>query len=204
MYTPDHFKEERPEILSAAIAHIGLATLVIHGTAGLEASQIPMVLDAQDVPPFGVLNGHVARANPLWRHAKGEALAVFLGPHAYVSPSWYPSKVETGKVVPTWNYLAVHAHGKIEFFADPVRLRRHLEQLTKANEAGRIAPWMLSDAPESYIAQMMRGIVGFRLTITKLEGARKMSQNKSASEREGVMEGLARDGATDTLSVMKA
>src|SRR5665213_2022852 len=133
MYTPAHFKEERLDILHAAIARIGLATLVTHGDAGLEASQIPMVVDAA-AAPLGVLAGHMARANPLWKRAKNDALAVFLGPHAYISPSWYPSKAETGKVVPTWNYLAVHATGTIEFFDDPTRLRGHVEQLTRAHE----------------------------------------------------------------------
>jgi transcriptional regulator len=202
MYTPAHFKEERVDILHAAIGRIGLATLVSHGEAGLEASQIPMVVDA-NAAPLGVLNGHMARANPLWRRAGGEALAVFLGPHAYISPSWYPSKAETGKVVPTWNYLAVHATGRIEFFDDPVRLRGHLEQLTKANEAARADPWTISDAPDAYIAQLLRAIVGFRLTITKLEGQWKMSQNKVDSEREGVIEGLMHENAGDVLAIMK-
>lgn len=203
MYTPTHFKEERLDILHAAIARIGLATLVSNGEAGLEASQIPMVVDAT-AAPLGVLNGHMARANPLWRRAGGEALAVFLGPHAYISPSWYPSKAETGKVVPTWNYLAVHATGTIEFFDDSARLRGHLEQLTKANETGRDAPWAVSDAPEPYIAQLLRVIVGFRLTITRLEGQWKMSQNKPASERDGVIEGLTQGDTADVLAVMKS
>jgi transcriptional regulator len=202
MYTPPYFKEERTDILHAAIGSIGLGTLVSHGEAGLEASQIPMVVDAS-ATPLGTLNGHMARANPLWRRASGEALAVFLGPHAYISPSWYPSKGETGKVVPTWNYLAVHATGSIEFFEDPVRLRAHLEQLTKANEASRAVPWAVGDAPDGYIAQLLRVIVGFRLTITKLEGQWKMSQNKPVPERAGVLEGLAQDGAGDVLAIMQ-
>src|SRR5580692_8999384 len=149
MYTPTHFKEERLDILHAAIARIGLATLVIHGEAGLEASQIPMVVDPT-AAPLGGLSGHMARANPLWKRAKGDALAIFLGPHAYVSPSWYPSKAETGKVVPTWNYLAVHATGTIEFFDDPVGLRAQVEQLTRTNEGGRASPWAVGDAPDAY------------------------------------------------------
>jgi transcriptional regulator len=201
MYTPAHFKEERLEILHAAIARIGLATLVTHGDAGLEASQIPMMVDAT-VAPLGILSGHMARANPLWKRAKSDALAVFLGPHAYVSPSWYPSKAETGKVVPTWNYLAVHATGIIEFFDDPTRLRGHVEQLTRTHEAGREPPWAVGDAPEAYVAQLLRAIVGFRFTITRLEGQWKMSQNKSAAEQDGVVQGLARDGADNVRAIM--
>jgi transcriptional regulator len=143
MYTPAHFREERLDILHAAIARIGLATLVTHGDAGLEASQLPMIVDPA-AAPLGVLSGHMARANPLWKRAGSEALAVFLGPHAYISPSWYPSKAETGKVVPTWNYLAVHATGTIEFFDDPAQLRAQVEQLPTpmkrdASRFGRLA-----------------------------------------------------------------
>ena len=202
MYTPNHFKEERLDVLLAAIAGIGLGTLVIHGEAGLEASQIPMVVD-EAVSPLGALNGHVARANPLWKHASGEALAVFLGPHAYISPSWYPSKQETGKVVPTWNYLSVHAHGRIEFFNEPDRLLLHLEKLTAANEAARSAPWKVSDAPDAYIQQMLRAIVGFTFTIDRLEGQWKMSQNKPEGERGGVKAGLADGGEQAVLDLMK-
>jgi transcriptional regulator len=201
MYTPNHFKEERLDVLHAAIARIGLGTLVIHGEAGLEASQIPMVLG--DAAPFGTLNGHVARANPLWKHATGEALVVFLGPHAYVSPSWYPSKRETGKVVPTWNYLSVHAHGRIEFFDQPERLLRHLEKLTASQEGARELPWTVGDAPDAYIQQLLRAIVGFTITIDRLEGQWKMSQNKSGSERDGVKTGMAESGALDVLDLMK-
>jgi transcriptional regulator len=202
MYTPAHFKEERLDILHAAIARIGLATLVTRGDAGLEASQLPMIVDPA-AAPLGVLSGHMARANPLWKRAGSEALAVFLGPHAYISPSWYPSKTETGKVVPTWNYLAVHATGTIEFFDDPAQLRAQVEQLTRTHETGREPVWAVGDAPDAYIAQLLRAIVGFRLTITRLEGQWKMSQNKSATELDGVVQGLARDGADDILAIMK-
>jgi transcriptional regulator len=197
MYTPHHFKEERLEVLHAAIARIGLGTLVIHGEAGLEASQIPMVVEDS------ALIGHVARANPIWKHARGEALAVFLGPHAYVSPSWYPSKQETGKVVPTWNYLSVHAHGRIEFFDDPDRLRGHLEKLTTSQEAAQALPWKVGDAPDGYVRGLLRAIVGFTITVDRLEGQWKMSQNKSESERDGVKAGMAESGALDVLELMK-
>ena len=146
----------------------------------------------------------MARANPLWKRAKTDALAVFLGPHAYISPSWYPSKAETGKVVPTWNYLAVHATGTIEFFDDPAQLRAQVEQLTRAHETGREPPWAVGDAPDAYVAQLLRAIVGFRLTVTRLEGQWKMSQNKSATEQDGVIQGLARDDAESVLAIMKS
>jgi len=203
MYTPQHFKEERLDVLHAAIARIGLGTLVIHGEKGLEASQIPMTLDEDAGRGPGTLIGHVARANPLWKHARGEALAVFLGPHAYVSPSWYPSKRETGKVVPTWNYLSVHAHGRIEFFEDPVKLRGHLEKLTVAQESARALPWNVGDAPDVYIGQLLRAIVGFTFTIDRLEGQWKMSQNKADAERNGLKAGLTETGALDVVDLMK-
>src|SRR5476651_3834 len=138
MYTPDHFREDRPEVLDEAIRRIGFATLV---TAELEANHLPMLLEG------GVLRGHVARANPVWKAGDGAALAIFLGPHAYVSPSWYPSKADTGKAVPTWNYITVHARGRIRWFHDAAWLKAHVTALSATHESQRPDPWAVSDAP---------------------------------------------------------
>ena len=191
MYRPPHFREERREILHAAMAGIGFAALV---SQSLDATQMPLLLDAND-GELGTLSGHMARANPHWKAAAGEGLAIFLGPHAYVSPNWYPSKAEHGKAVPTWNYIAVHARGVISVHDDPVWLRAHLEKLTAAHEAGRPAPWNVADAPEAYIAAQLKGIVGISLRITALEGNWKLSQNKADADHEGVRAALTAEGA---------
>ena len=193
MYVPDHFREDRPEVLQDAMRRIGFATLV---TQGLEANHLPMLL--QD----GMLHGHVARANPVWKKGEGGALAIFLGPHAYVSPNWYPSKAETGKAVPTWNYITVHARGVIRWIDDAVWLRAHVGQLSAAHEAGREVPWMISDAPASYIDGMVRAIVGFELSIETLEGKWKLSQNRDEADHAGAREGLRRDGREDVARLM--
>jgi transcriptional regulator len=198
MYTPRAFKEERPEILRAAIERINLATLVTIGDR-LQASQVPMLLDTEEDRSLTLI-GHLARANDQWKHSDGRALAVFLGPHHYISPSWYPSKAETGMVVPTWNYIAVHAHGEIAFFDDETRLHALLNRLTTKHESGRKAPWHITDAPADYIARQMRAIVGFSLRVTSLEGQWKLSQNKDQADYGGVMRGLEDDGAHDILS----
>ncbi len=198
MYTPRAFKEERPEILRAAIERINLATLVTV-SARIQASQVPMLWDNAADQPMTLI-GHLARANNQWKSGDGQALAVFLGPHHYISPSWYPSKAETGMVVPTWNYIAVHAHGDITFFDDEVRLRSLLDRLTRKHESERGAPWRITDAPGDYIARQMRAIVGFSLRVTSLEGQWKLSQNKSEADYGGVMQGLHDDNAQEILS----
>ena len=192
MYLPPAFREDRLEVLHAAVCELAFASLVTHGDEGLEASHIPLHLLPQPAP-LGSLIGHVARANPQWRAARSPrpALAIFLGPHAYVSPDWYPNKHATGKDVPTWNYIAVHAHGTLERIEDPGEVRAMLDQLTAQHEAGRPRPWKVSDAPADYIDQQQRHIVGLRLTITRLEGKWKLSQNRAAADREGARAGLA-------------
>jgi transcriptional regulator len=194
MYVPDHFREDRPEVLQDAMRRIGFATLV---TQGLEANHLPMLL--QD----GMLHGHVARANPVWKAGAGEALAVFLGPHAYVSPNWYPSKAETGKAVPTWNYLTVHARGAINWIQDTDWLRAHVTALSATHETGREEPWAIGDAPASYVDGLLRAIVGFELTIKNLEGKWKLSQNRDAADRAGVRDGLLNDGHEDLSRLME-
>ena len=193
MYIPDMFREDRPEVLHDAVRRIGFATLV---TSGLEANHLPMLLEGN------VLRGHVARANPVWKKGDGDALAVFLGPHAYISPNWYPSKAETGKAVPTWNYIAVHARGRMRWIDDAEWLRAHVGQLSATHEAGRDVPWMISDAPAGYIDSMLRGIVGFELSIQMLEGKWKLSQNRDEADRAGTREGLRRDGREDVARLM--
>ena len=193
MYVPDHFREDRTEVLHQAMRQIGFATLV---TQGLDANHLPMLLDGN------VLRGHVARANPVWKQAEGPALAIFLGPHAYVSPNWYPSKAETGKAVPTWNYITVHARGRIAWRQEPDWLRAHVTALSDAHEAQRAQPWAVGDAPETYIQTMLRGVVGFELTIESLQGKYKLSQNRDAADRAGVREAFGGEGLTDLARLM--
>jgi transcriptional regulator len=194
MYIPDHFREDRPDVLADAVRRIGFATLV---TTGLEANHLPMLL--QD----GLLRGHVARANPVWKAGDGAALAIFLGPHAYVSPNWYPSKAETGKAVPTWNYITVHARGTLCWVQDADWLRAHVTALSDTHEAGRAAPWKVGDAPASYVDSLLRAIVGFELTIEKLDGKYKLSQNRDAADRDSVREAYMREGRSDLSGLME-
>ena len=200
MYLPKAFDEDRLPVLHDAIRAAGLATLVTVTAAGPVASHIPMLLDAGS-GERGTLLAHVARANSQWHDtmAGTRALAIFTGPDAYVSPSWYPTKQATGKVVPTWNYIAVHAHGTPEFFDDPDRLRDLVAKLTDRQEAGRPAPWSIADAPADYIAGQLQAIVGVALRIERLEGKWKLSQNRPEADRAGVIAGLGQ--ATDDRSV---
>ncbi|HLJ61890.1 MAG TPA: FMN-binding negative transcriptional regulator [bacterium] len=202
MYVPTHFKEDRVPVLHDAIRRFGFGTLVTHGSSGLEASHIPLLLDDSQAP-CGTLHGHLARPNRQWKDIGSgtHALAIFLGPNTYISPSWYPTKQETGKVVPTWDYLAIHAYGEIHTFDDPERLREHVTRLTKAHEGGRPAPWAVSDAPSEFIDSMLRGIVGVVIRITRLEGKWKMSQNRPAQDQAAVLEGLMGEGGLDQAAV---
>lgn len=168
-----------------------LSTLVTATAEGLVATPLPLYLE-EDEGEFGTLYGHLARANPQWKLApEGDALVVFSGPDAYVTPSWYPSKREHGKTVPTWNYAAVHAYGPVEFFEDEERLRAAVTRLTDLYERPRAQAWAVSDAPEPFVRAQLRGIVGLRLPIARIEGKRKMSQNRSEADRRGVAAGLA-------------
>ena len=195
MYLPSHFAEHRVEVLREAIQRAGLVTLVTHCADGLDASHIPMLLE-NDPAPLGRLVGHVARANPQWKvtPSGSTALVVVLGPDAYVTPSWYPSKRETGKVVPTWNYVAIHAHGTVRFFEEREALLEVVTRLTERQEHARPMPWKVADAPPDYIDGMLKSIVGVELTITRLEGKWKASQNRTEADRRGVLEGMRDDG----------
>ena len=198
---PPLFKEDRIDVLHDAIRRTGLATLVTLTADGLIASHVPMLLDP-DPAPYGTLIGHLARPNPQARGAIGEALAIFQGPEAYITPSWYATKRETGKVVPTWNYVAIHAYGTVEFFDDRERLRDVVTRLTEREETPRAEPWAVTDAPADFIDGMLKGIVGFALPIARLEGKWKMSQNRPAEDRAGVVAGLQADGREDVAGLI--
>lgn len=189
MYVPEAFREDRQQVLHALIRQHSFGTLVTFGNGGLAASHLPFLLDP-DRGPHGTLLGHLARANPQWADfGEGqEALAVFQGPHAYVSPSWY----ETSPSVPTWNYVAVHARGTPHVVTDETALRRILEALVRAYEAASEKPWDMTGLPDDYVGWMMGAIVGFEMPISQLEGKLKLSQNRSAADRQGVVEGLRR------------
>ncbi len=202
MYLPPHFKQEDLTVLHRAIADTGLATLVTAGPEGMLASHLPLILDPA-AGPNGTLYGHVARANPHARIAPGtEGLAIFTGPDAYVTPSWYPGKAEHGKVVPTWNYVAVHAYGPLEMFNDADRLLDVVTRLTRRHEGARANAWAVSDAPADFIAGMLKGIVGFAMPIARIEGKWKMSQNRPAVDRDSVAAGLRADGRPEAASLV--
>jgi transcriptional regulator len=195
MYVPAHFREDRVAVLHDAIRTYGFGTLVTSSEQELEASHLPLLLDREPAP-LGTVLGHLARANPQWQRVKPgfQALAIFLGPNTYITPSWYPTKQQSGKVVPTWNYLAIHAYGTLSFFDDPEELRAHVGRMTDTHETRRAAPWAVGDAPTDFVDQMLKAIVGFKLRITKLEGKWKMSQNRPAQDVAGVLGGLSHEG----------
>ncbi|MEJ3574193.1 FMN-binding negative transcriptional regulator [Pseudomonas fragi] len=191
MYVPRAFAVDDIQILHQQMQACPLPVLVTHTSQGLLASHVPLLL-APDEGAYGTLYGHLARANP---HGKAlaqgtESLVIFAGEQAYISPSFYPSKADHGKAVPTWNYLAVHAYGTAEVFEDAERLLALVSRLSSQHEAGRPAPWAVSDAPDDYIYSMLKAIVGFRLPITRLQGKRKLSQNRDAADQAGVRQGL--------------
>jgi len=201
MYQPDHFRVEDVAEMHALMRARSFATLVSAGSTGLYASHLPTVL--KDDGPCGVIECHLARANPHCRDLAegGEALMIFQGPEGYITPNWYPSKAAHGKVVPTWNYAVVHATGRPEVMKEKAWLLRHVGELTAQQERTEAKPWALSDAPDSYINVMLRGIVGFRFAITRLEGKWKMSQNREAIDQEGVVQGLNTRAVGDDLEM---
>ncbi|HZZ04441.1 FMN-binding negative transcriptional regulator [Paraburkholderia sp.] len=201
MYMPAHFEETRPEVLHRLIAEQSFGALITHGPNGLDANHLPFEFDAQRVPgggdaqrapTHGILRAHVARANPVWQEvaANPEALVIFQGPAAYISPTWYPSKHETHRQVPTYNYMVVHAHGRIVVRDDEAFLRGLVARLTRKMEAGEPVPWKMGDAPADYIAQMLGAIVGLEIEVTRLVGKWKLGQNKEAADRRGAAEAL--------------
>ena len=205
LYLPTHFNETRPEVMRALMRAHPLSTLVTQSDSGLVANHIPV--QTLDKPaPLGCLRGHVARANPLWRdyRAGTDALAIFQGPQAYISPSFYPSKAKTGEVVPTWNYAVVHASGTLKFIQDVDWLRAFVAELTTTHEAPRAMPWRIDDAPAPYIDKNLKLIVGFEFSITALRGKWKLSQNRTQADREGVRRNLESADDADSKELAAA
>jgi transcriptional regulator len=197
MYIPPHFEMHELDAVQSAMELCGLAHFVTWAGGKLRATPLPLFL-VRDEGEFGTLYGHFAKANGQWSAPmEGEALAIFPAADAYITPSWYATKAETGKVVPTWNYEVVHAYGVPQFFQDEAQLLDVVTRLTEQHEGGRAAPWQVSDAPADFVKSQLRGIVGFRMRISRLEGKKKMSQNRTAADREGVEAGLRAEGQMD-------
>ena len=193
MYLPAHFEEHRSTVLHELVRRCPLGLLIRQTVAGdLCADSVPFVLDADPRGGPGLLRGHVARANPLWHDTRVDSpvLVVFQGPQAYISPSFYPSKAEHGKVVPTWNYVMVQARGRLQAIDDAPWLHAFVTRLTDRHESSRRTPWAVSDAPPDYIGGMLRAIVGIEIALNELTGKWKVSQNRSAHDRDGVARGL--------------
>jgi transcriptional regulator len=208
MYIPKHFEQPQIENMHELMRAWPLATLVTLSSGGLAANHIPLHLTCAPAP-FGTLRCHVARANPLWRDfsQKVEVLAIFHGPDVYITPSWYVTKQETGKVAPTWNYAVVHAYGTLRAIDDAAWVREHLETLTDHHEAHFPKPWAVSDAPREFIEETIKAIVGIEIVITRLSGKWKVSQNQPAQNQAGVIEGLGccgHRGAANMAALVEA
>jgi transcriptional regulator len=203
MYIPRANQEDRIAVLHKLMEDQPFASLITMGSSGLFATHIPMLLEQNGAK--GQLRGHISRANPQWRNytPSVEALAIFSGPQHYITPNWYLEKQESGKVVPTWNYVVVHAYGYLKIIEDGAWLVTHLASLTNIHEAASPVPWKIEDAPADYIASQVKGIVGLEMEVTRLEGKWKVSQNRSEQDRNGVAEGLAELNTTESLE-MKA
>jgi transcriptional regulator len=195
VYQPPHHREERLHVQQDLIRANPLGMLVTYGAAGLSANPIPFILDDSQ-GEFGCLQAHLARANPQWRDfdPKVEALVIFQGAQSYITPSWYPTKQATGKVVPTWNYVTVQVHGMMRVIEDTDWLRRQIDALTALKEQSRPLPWAVEDAPIPFIQAQLKGIVGIEIPISRIEGKWKISQNRPEADRAGVIEGLEATG----------
>ena len=192
MYLPKPFEETRDEALRGLIRDYPFATVVTQASGGLSANHLPFEWVA------GALQSHVARGNELARLDGAQVLVIFRGPHGYISPNWYPTKHETGREVPTWNYAVAHVHGRLRVVEDAAWLRRLLEALTDRHEADQPQPWRITDAPEDHIEKSLRAIVGLEIVIERIQGKFKLSQNHPARNQTGVIAGLrARDGDGD-------
>ena len=204
MYVPADFDEQRIEALHRLIQERPLGTLVTLTGDGLNANHIPFEIDAEPAP-FGALRGHVARANPVWRDFSSvvEALVIFHGAQTYISPSWYPTKQATGEVVPTYNYLVVHGYGRMKIIHEREWLRGLVTRLTNRFEAERAVPWHVTDAPPAFIDKQLGAIVGIEIALTKLIGKWKVSQNRPATDRDGVVKGLNERDDADSLAIAR-
>lgn len=203
MYLPSPFAESRPEELRRIIREHPLGMMLTNTTSGLEANHLPFVLDESRGEP-GILLAHVARANPIWREiGNGDpVLIVFRGAQGYISPSWYLSKQETHRHVPTWNYEAVHVHGRVSIRDNEPFVRGMVARLTRQQEAGLPVPWKMGDAPPAYLAEELAHIVGLEVAITRLEGKRKLSQNREPRDFDSTMEALKEQGNLELVSAM--
>jgi transcriptional regulator len=206
MYQPLHFRENRIEVQHDLIRAHPLGLIVTSGPGGLQANHVPCLI-YPDVSERGTLRAHLARANPHWRElaAAEQCLVVFQGPQRYITPSWYVTKQETGQVVPTWNYVVVHAWGRPRAIEDAGWLRRQIEDLTDRNEGDRREPWKVSDAPEPFLASQIKAIVGIEIPIDRIEGKWKVSQNRREPDRAGVVAGFRGEGeAADVMAALVA
>ena len=196
MYLPKHFEETDVTVLHQLVTSHPLGALVTMTSRGLDANHIPFLIQPQPAP-CGTLHGHIARANPLSKDLDRDvdALVIFQGPHAFISPSWYPTKRETGAVVPTWNYVVVHAHGRVKTIDDPAWIRAHVEALTNRHEGSRPEPWKVTDAPADFVDRLVGALIGLEMPIGRLVGKWKVSQNRSPVDQDGVVEGLMREGS---------
>lgn len=196
MYQPPHFRDDTRVAQHALIRTHPLGLLITNGAAGLAANPVPFLLD--ETGAYGTLRAHLARANPQWQALADaeECLIVFQGPQGYVTPGWYASKREHGRVVPTWNYATVHAWGRPRVIEDADWLRRQIADLTALREAPRAAPWTVDDAPAPFVAAQLRAIVGIEIPITRIAGKWKMSQNRPEADRAGVIAGMRAEGET--------
>lgn len=203
MYIPKHFEQPDVGVMQELITACPFSTLVTLGPNGLSANHVPMLLH-KNPAPYGTLAGHVARANPVWREVRHDydALVIFQGPDSYITPSWYPTKKETGRTVPTWNYVIVHAYGSLRVIDDPQWKRAHVEELTNRHESIFAEPWAVSDAPEDFIEAMLTGIVGTEISIERLVGKWKLGQNRLQPDRDGIISGLQNLGTPAALEMI--
>lgn len=205
MFRPPHFREDDPSILQGMMLDHPFATMVSGTADGLLVDHLPLLCDPTS-GAAGRLRGHISAGNPLLKsgHTGMDVTAIFKGPHGYISPSWYPSKKDHGKVVPTWNYVAAHAHGRLHFHRDPDWCLQIIDDLTNRYEETRDNPWAVSDMPPEFLTRQLRGIVGIEIEIVRLEGQRKLSQNKSQADRQGVLNGLRAEGDHTAIELADA
>jgi len=204
MFQPAIFQEDRLDIMQDLMRVHSFATLVSSATGELSADHVPLVLHDEE-SEMGVLRGHVAIGNPLFKQTDGaiDVLTIFQGPQTYITPSWYASKQEHGKVVPTWNYVVVHVRGTLTFQRDEAWLMRHLHDLTQQHESHRPDPWAVSDAPDDFVKRQLRGLIGFEIEIKNMDGTWKVSQNKNDADKAGVTSGLSKEPSSQAGEISK-